>query len=280
VRTTDTIAAFRKARAGFTSIGLVPTMGYLHDGHLSLVRRAKAECGAAAVSIFVNPTQFNRSDDLAAYPRDLDRDLVMLADAGADLVFTPAVETIYPPGFDAHVLIGGVSEGLEGGARPGHFNGVATVVLKLLNIAQPTRAYFGQKDAQQLSVIRRMVRDLDVPVRVVAVPTVRDADGLALSSRNRYLSPAGRALAVAFAKNLQLAARKGPQAASWLSARLKKIPGLRLDYAEVAEGRLCAAVKIGRTRLIDNERVRPPSSAKSTGRNLLVPRPLSFRKRK
>jgi pantoate--beta-alanine ligase len=253
-------------------------MGALHAGHLELIRRARAECRTVVVTIYVNPTQFGPKEDLARYPRPRRADLALCRKAGVDFVFAPA--NLYRPDHSTQIDELACAAGREGASRPGHFRGVATVVLKLFLLTRPTRAYFGQKDAQQLSVIRRMVRDLDVPVRVVAVPTVRDADGLALSSRNRYLSPAGRALAVAFAKNLQLAARKGPQAASWLSARLKKIPGLRLDYAEVAEGRLCAAVKIGRTRLIDNERVRPPSSAKSTGRNLLVPRPLSFRKRK
>jgi pantoate--beta-alanine ligase len=278
VRTTDTIAAFRKARAGFASIGLIPTMGYLHEGHLSLVRRAKAECGAAAVSIFVNPTQFNRPNDLAAYPRDLDGDLAMLAEAGADLVFTPAVETIYPPGFDAHVLIGGVSEGLEGDARPGHFDGVATVVLKLLNIAQPNRAYFGQKDAQQAAVIKKMVRDLDVPCEIDIAPTVREADGLAMSSRNVRLTPLDRAAAPVLHRALQAGAALiagGEGDAQTVRATVRAMiaaePLARIDYVSAADAAtlkeldridgpalLSLAVFFGDVRLIDNLEAEPP----------------------
>ena len=278
MRTTDTIPALRKARAGFKTIGLVPTMGYLHEGHLSLVRRAKAECVAAAVSIFINPTQFNRPDDLAAYPRDLDRDLALLAEAGADLVFVPSVETIYPRGFDAKVVIGGVSEGLEGGARPGHFEGVATVVLKLLNIIQPTRAYFGQKDAQQAVVIQKLVHDLDVPCEVTIAPTVREADGLAMSSRNVRLSPEQRAAAPVLRRALQAGAALiggGEGDAGRVRAAVRALieaePLARIDYVSAADAAtlkdldridgpalLSLAVFFGDVRLIDNLEVEPP----------------------
>jgi pantoate--beta-alanine ligase len=277
VRTCDSISAFRKARAGFKDIGLVPTMGFLHEGHLSLVRRAKAECGAVAVSIFVNPTQFNRADDLEKYPRDLDRDLSLLAEAGADLVFTPGADEIYPKGFDAQISIGGVTEGLEGGARPGHFAGVATVVLKLLNIAQPTRAYFGQKDAQQAAVIRKMVRDLDVPVEIAVAATVREADGLAMSSRNVRLSPEARAAARVLHRALlagEALIKAGEKDAKTvraaISAPIEAEPLAKIDYVSAADADtlkeldavtgpalLSLAVFFGDVRLIDNLTVDP-----------------------
>ncbi|MET0553105.1 MAG: pantoate--beta-alanine ligase, partial [Vicinamibacteria bacterium] len=185
---TGTIAgvrAWRSALAG--DVGLVPTMGFLHEGHVSLVERARRENAHVAVSLFVNPTQFGPREDLAAYPRDLERDRGLLRAAGCDLLFVPTAAEMYPPGAGTFVDVGAVAEPLEGARRPGHFRGVATVVLKLLNIVQPARAYFGEKDAQQLAVIRAFVRDLDVPVAVVGCPTVREADGLAKSSRNSYL---------------------------------------------------------------------------------------------
>ena len=272
MRTFDGIAAFRKARAGFKEIGLVPTMGFLHEGHLSLVRRAKAECGAVAVTIFVNPTQFNRADDLEKYPRDLDRDLALLAEAGADLVFSPDAGEIYPKGFSAQVLVGGVTEGLEGAARPGHFAGVATVVLKLLNIAQPTRAYFGQKDAQQAAVIRKMVRDLDVPVEVAVAETVREADGLALSSRNVRLTPEARASAPVLRQALlagEAMIKAGETDADTVRAAIRRPieaePLAKIDYVSAADAQtlkeaetidgsvlLSLAVFFGEVRLIDN----------------------------
>ena len=190
-----TIAAVRAARPAFPALGLVPTMGFLHAGHMSLVARARVECGAAAVSIFVNPTQFAADEDLSRYPRDMPRDLGMLEAAGVDLVFAPEPAEVYPPGYASRIEVGPVAEPLEGARRPGHFAGVATVVAKLFNIVQPTRAYFGQKDAQQVAVIRRMARDLDMPLDVVVGATVREPDGLAMSSRNVYLSPAERAAA-------------------------------------------------------------------------------------
>ncbi len=272
MRTAAAIADFRKARAGFKTIGFVPTMGALHEGHLSLVRRARAECGAVAVSIFVNPTQFERADDLEQYPRDLDRDLSLLAEAGCDLVFTPTSADMYPEGFSTAVTVGGVSEGLEGAARPGHFQGVATVVLKLLHIAQPTRAYFGQKDAQQAAVIRRMARDLDAPYEIAVAPTVREADGLAMSSRNQRLTPSQRAAAPVLHRALlagEAAIRAGEVEAEAIRTLMRRIietePLARLDYASAAdadtlaeliriEGRvlLSLAVVFGEVRLIDN----------------------------
>ena len=179
----------RAARAGLPRpLGLVPTMGALHAGHLSLVRRARAECASLAVSIFVNPTQFGPHEDLQAYPRDLERDLEQLAPEGVDLVWAPEVHDLYPPGDQTWVTVEGLTRGLEGERRPGHFRGVATVVTKLFHAFEPQRAYFGQKDAQQATVIRRMARDLLFPLEVVVCPTVREPDGLALSSRNRFLS--------------------------------------------------------------------------------------------
>jgi pantoate--beta-alanine ligase len=234
-------------------IGLVPTMGALHAGHLELIRRARAECGQVVVTIYVNPTQFGPKEDLARYPRPRRDDLALCRKAGVDFVFAPA--DLYLPDHSTFVEESDRASGREGVSRPDHFRGVATVVLKLFNLVRPTLAYFGQKDAQQLEVIRRMVRDLNLPVKVVTVPTVRDADGVALSSRNRYLSAEERAVAAEFARHLQEAARRGRDAAAFLRAKLKRTPGLRLDYAEIAEGRLCAAVWVGRTRLIDNERI-------------------------
>ncbi|PMP84206.1 MAG: pantoate--beta-alanine ligase, partial [Chloroflexus aggregans] len=190
-----TIAEARRARAAFDELGFVPTMGYLHQGHLALVEQARVECPAVAVSIFVNPTQFGPHEDYARYPRDTARDLALLEAAGVDLVFIPTVEEMYPPGFGTYVIQPAADEVLEGGGRPGHFRGVATVVCKLFNIIQPTKSYFGQKDAQQTIVVRQMVRDLNIPVEIVIVPTVREPDGLALSSRNVYLTPEQRAAA-------------------------------------------------------------------------------------
>jgi pantoate--beta-alanine ligase len=251
-------AAMRRHSAAWSgpgeSVGFVPTMGALHEGHLTLVRHARAECRQVAVSIYVNPTQFGPREDLARYPRPRRQDLALCRDAGVDLVFAPA--NLYLADHSTYVEESIRAYGREGASRPGHFRGVATVVLKLFNLVRPSRAYFGQKDAQQLEVIQRMVRDLDVPVQIVAVPTIRDPDGLALSSRNRYLSPAERAIAVRFARLLQQAVRHGKNAAPWLRRELQPLHGLRLDYAEIAQGRLCAAVWVGATRLIDNERVR------------------------
>jgi pantoate--beta-alanine ligase len=207
MRIIDTISVMSEARAAMTSsVALVPTMGFLHEGHLSLVRRARADNDPVVVSIFVNPTQFNESSDFAGYPRDTERDLQLLEAEGVDVVFLPTVDEMYPPGFDEWVEVEGpLTERLEGEARPGHFRGVTTVVARLFRTISPSRAYFGQKDAQQLRVIRRMASDLRMPVEIVPMPLVRDPDGLAMSSRNVHLSPEERATALAIPRALALA---------------------------------------------------------------------------
>jgi pantoate--beta-alanine ligase len=233
------------------SVGFVPTMGALHEGHLTLIRRARKECQRVVVSIYVNPTQFGPKEDLKKYPRPREQDLALCGAEGVDLVFAP--ENLYLPDHSTYVEEGAASQGRDGASRPGHFRGVATVVLKLFNIVRPTKAYFGQKDAQQVDVIQRMVRDLDLPVKIVVVPTVRDFDGVALSSRNQYLSTDERAVAVVFAKLLQAAAERKTDPAGWLRSQLNKTPALKLDYVELTNRHLCAAVFIGKTRLIDNQ---------------------------
>lgn len=268
-----TIADFRRARSAFDQLGFVPTMGYLHQGHLTLVERARAECPAVAVSIFVNPTQFGPHEDYARYPRDTERDLALLKAAGVDLVFVPPVEEMYPPGFGTYVIQPAADEVLEGAARPGHFRGVATVVCKLFNIVQPTKSYFGQKDAQQTVVIRQMVRDLNIPVEIVIVPTVREPDGLALSSRNVYLNPAQRAAAPVLYRALRAAAERyaaGERSGEALRALMREVlaaePLAKPEYVSVAhpltlreldqigpEGALLSmAVRFDNVRLIDN----------------------------
>ena len=269
----ETIAAVRAVRRTLAgSVGLVPTMGYLHEGHLSLVRAARAANDHVFVSIFVNPTQFGPNEDFRSYPRDTERDLALLQETGADYVFIPTASEMYPEGFETSIDVGSVAGPLEGEARPGHFRGVATVVLKLLNIVQPDRACFGQKDAQQLAVIRRLVRDLDVPVEIVALPTVREPDGLAMSSRNTYLSPVERAAAPVLYEALTTAATlwsQGTRDAETIRRRLREVIAgeelARLDYVSVADpvtlreldrieaqALVSLAVRIGRTRLIDN----------------------------
>ena len=269
----NTIADFRAARASTPgALGLVPTMGYLHRGHMALVERASAENDAVAASIFVNPTQFGPNEDFTSYPRDLDRDLRMLEEAGVSLVFTPTPEEMYRPGAETQVDPGPIATLHEGVSRPGHFIGVATVVSKLFHIVQPDRAYFGQKDAQQLVIIRRMARDLDFPLEVIGVPTVRELDGLAISSRNVYLTPDQRRAATVLWKALdaaQLLCRKGVRWCPEIQAEMVRIinaePLARLDYATIAHpetlqplptlqpGALALlAVQIGNTRLIDN----------------------------
>ena len=244
-----TVAEARAALARPSgSVGLVPTMGSLHDGHLALLREARAENDVAVMSLFVNPAQFAESSDLARYPRDEERDLALARDMRVDLVFAPSVDEIYPPGFETWVDVTELGSILEGRFRPGHFRGVATIVLKLFNVVRPTRAYFGQKDAQQVEVIRRMIRDLSLEVELRVVPTVRDADGLALSSRNGRLSPEERAAALALPRAL---ATRDPEAAL---AELRAA-GLEVDYVEVADFDppvLAGAVRVGETRLIDN----------------------------
>jgi len=231
-------------RAG--SVGLVPTMGAFHDGHLALFKAARAENAFLVVSLFVNPAQFGASEDLAAYPRDEKRDARLAEEAGVDVLFTPSAEELYPPGFQTWVEVERLGGELEGKYRPDHFRGVATICLKLFNIVRPDRAYFGQKDAQQVAVVRRMVRDLELTVEIRVVPTVRDSDGLALSSRNAYLSPEERESALALPR--ALATKDVAQA----RARLN---GLDVDYVEIADFEprvLAAAVRVGKTRLIDN----------------------------
>lgn len=264
------------------SLGLVPTMGALHAGHIALVRRARQDSATLAVSIFVNPAQFGPQEDLALYPRDLERDLALLEVEGVDLVFTPGPEEIYPPGFDTWIDPGKLAARLEGAVRPGHFRGVATVVTKLFNVVRPDRAYFGQKDGQQLAVIRQLVQDLNLSASIVVVPTVRDADGLALSSRNEYLTAEQRKAAPVIyqslawieelwrsglndAKSLRRAARKLLEAEPLVDA---------VDYVSVANAETLeeldqiqvramasVAVRMGRIRLIDNIILEPPETA-------------------
>ncbi len=270
VTTIREVRRIRKARPG--TWGLVPTMGYLHEGHLSLVRRARAENDHVAVSIFVNPTQFGPHEDLDRYPRDLNRDLSLLEPLGVDLVLAPPVEEMYPPGFQTKVVVEDVARPLEGAARPGHFVGVATIVCKLFNIFQPDRAYFGQKDAQQVVVIQRMARDLDFDLEIVVCPTVREPDGLAMSSRNVYLSPEERRAATVLFRALsaaqaawQAGERDGERLRQHMRAVLASEPLARPDYVSLADpdtlvelervgerALASLAVRIGATRLIDN----------------------------
>jgi pantoate--beta-alanine ligase len=251
----DSMAAMQRHSAMWVrsgeSVGFVPTMGALHEGHLTLIRRARKECQRVVVSIYVNPTQFAPTEDLAKYPRPREKDLELCRKEGAELVFAPG--NLYLPDHSTYVEESTASQGRDGASRPGHFRGVATVVLKLFNLVRPTKAYFGQKDAQQVDVIQRMVRDLNVPVKIIVVPIVRDFDGVALSSRNQYLSPMDRAVAVEFAELLQAAVKRKVDPVGWLRAQLKKTSGLKLDYVELTGDRLCAAVFVGKTRLIDNQ---------------------------
>lgn len=268
-----TIQDLRAARARLPEpVGLVPTMGYLHEGHLSLVQRARMECASVVVSIFVNPTQFGPAEDLAAYPRDLPRDLEMLSKGGADLVWTPGPEGMYPPSFQTWVTVEEITRPLEGKMRPGHFRGVTTVVAKLFNSVQPQKAYFGQKDAQQAAVIRRMAQDLDFPIEIVVCPIVREADGLAQSSRNIYLNSQERAAATVLSRALKAASQtfaSGEREAGRLRQIMADIlasePLARPQYISCAHpdtleeletvtdrALLSMAVYVGRTRLIDN----------------------------
>jgi pantoate--beta-alanine ligase len=276
-----TIDEVRAARASVARIGFIPTMGFLHEGHLSLIDAAR-DAGAEfiAVSIFVNPKQFGPHEDLASYPRDEARDKALLESKNVDLLFLPCVDIMYPPGAQTTVSVGGVAKPLEGERRPGHFDGVATVVLKLFNIIQPDLAVFGRKDAQQCAVIDRMVRDLDVPVKLVFAETAREHDGLARSSRNSYLSPEERKRAPA----LHRALRAGEEAITHgvhdvaavetlMSRMVAETPGVDVDHLAVVDPEtflppvdfrrevlLAGAVRIGRTRLIDNVRVSRPRS--------------------
>jgi pantoate--beta-alanine ligase len=270
VKTIDEIRKLRQSLTG--SVGLVPTMGYLHQGHLALVKRARADNSTVVVSIFVNPTQFGPGEDFGTYPRDLTRDLKLLEQEKTDIVFVPSDEEMYPPEFSSWVDVEKVSECLEGAARPGHFRGVATVCAKLFNIVQPSRAYFGQKDAQQAIVIKRMVADLNMNLEIVVVPTVRESDGLAVSSRNVYLSPEERQAATVLFKALSLARQlwqDGEKDANkirrQMTSLIQKQPRAQIDYVSIADSNTLEelkhincpalaslAVRIGKARLIDN----------------------------
>ena len=266
------------ARAAGQRIAFVPTMGYLHEGHASLLREGRVRGDLLVLSIFVNPTQFGPTEDLDRYPRDFARDEALAREAGTDIIFYPTAATIYPPGYSTWVTVeGGLTEVLEGASRPGHFRGVATVVAKLLLLVQPHVALFGQKDFQQLAVIRRMALDLNLPVEIVGLPTVREVDGLAMSSRNVYLSPGQRQQALALVAALRLAAQaahNGELSVRKLlllaEGRLHQEPDLRIDYLTIchqttlqeavtvdADAVMLIAVKIGRTRLIDNGMLLP-----------------------
>ncbi len=268
--------AHRRALSG--SVGLVPTMGYLHEGHLSLVRRARAENDHVVVWVFVNPKQFGPGEDLTAYPRDLERDLALCEAEGADVVLTPTVDEVYPPGFQTVVTVEALSAPLEGRSRPTHFQGVATVVARMLGLVRPDRAYFGQKDGQQCLVVRRMAADLGLRTEIVVCPTVREADGLALSSRNVRLTPAQRAAAPVLYRALQAAealAAAGERDAAVLRSRMHAVlaaePLAAVDYVSVADAETLAecerlqrpamaslAVRFGDVRLIDNVLLTPP----------------------
>lgn len=251
MRVCRTIAAVRQTLAPLRdgAIGLVPTMGALHAGHLSLIEAARAENDIVVMSLFVNPAQFGDDGDLGSYPRDEERDLALAREADVDLVFTPAAEEMYPPGFQTWVEVTELGSILEGASRPGHFRGVATVVLKLFEIVHPDRVYFGQKDAQQTAVIRALIRDLALEIELRALPTVRDPDGLALSSRNVLLSPAEREIALALPRALRTRDREAAL------ALLQGVAGLDVDYVEIADFQppvLAGAIRVGSTRLIDN----------------------------
>jgi pantoate--beta-alanine ligase len=273
MKVVHSLPELRPARAGLPGLlGFVPTMGYLHEGHLSLVRRAKSECASVVVSIFVNPAQFGPNEDLTSYPVDLERDQAVLEREAVDLVWIPTREQMYPEGFQTWVTVEELIRPLEGEHRPGHFRGVATVVAKLLNAIQPDRAYFGQKDAQQLAVVRRMAQDLDFGVEVVACPTMREADGLAMSSRNARLNPKERQAAAVLYRALSAAQQDyagGERQADALRRSMAKVlqdePLARIQYVSVADpetlaelqgevgrGLLSMAVFVGKTRLIDN----------------------------
>ena len=273
MRTVFTLPDLRSARLPFSGmVGLVPTMGYLHDGHLSLIRRAREECEHVVVSIFVNPTQFGPSEDLSKYPRDLDRDLKLMEPLGTDLVWIPTAESMYPQEYQTWVEVEAVTDPLEGAMRPGHFKGVTTVVAKLFNAVQPHKAYFGQKDAQQVAVIRQMTRDLNFPIEIVVCPIVREPDGLAMSSRNVYLNPEQRKAATVLFRALSTAKDvydKGERDAGMLRQIMTEVLAsealVQVQYVSCADydtleeldtikekALLSMAVFLGKTRLIDN----------------------------
>ena len=273
MKVAETIEEMKSLRQKLTEpVGFVPTMGYLHEGHLTLVRQAKAENPSVVVSIFVNPTQFGPQEDFTKYPRDPQRDLAILEKEKTDIVFMPSVAEMYPPHFNSWVEVSKVTDRLEGAARPGHFRGVATVVAKLFNIVQPTRAYFGQKDAQQVIVIQKMATELNMNLEIVTVPTVREPDGLAMSSRNIYLNPQERQAAAVLYQALTLAQKLWSQGETdakrlrqEMIALIQKEPRANIDYVSIADPEtleeldtvkssavVSLAVKIGKTRLIDN----------------------------
>ena len=273
MKVVKTVQEFRDQRKNLSNpLGFVPTMGFLHEGHLSLVRAAHRECRSVVVSIFVNPTQFGPNEDFEAYPRDMDADLEKLEGEQVDIVFTPDKDDLYPAGFQTWVEVESLTQPLEGIVRPGHFRGVTTVVAKFFNIIQPDRTYFGQKDAQQAAVLRRMAADLNFPLAVITCPTLREPDGLAMSSRNTYLNPEQRKAAAVLYRSLneaRLAFEKGEKNANSLRQLVKNIiagePLARLDYVSCADlvtlqemdkierqALLSMAVFIGKTRLIDN----------------------------
>ena len=274
---TETGAACRLARADGQRLGLVPTMGALHEGHLSLVRAARARCDTVAVSLFVNPTQFGPNEDLAKYPRPYERDRELLEKEGVAILFAPSAEEMYPQGKATWVVVEGLSERLDGRSRPGHFRGVTTVVSKLFHIIEPDVAFFGQKDAAQSAVIRRMVSDLNFPVEIVICPIVREPDGLAMSSRNAYLNPDERQRALALHRSLNRVEdefRAGERSAARLIAAATKVfapePQIRLDYFEIVDpdsldpveqiehpALVAIAAYVGSTRLIDNRILNP-----------------------
>lgn len=268
MRVLRTVAEVREALAAPRSrgkrIGLVPTMGAFHGGHLALMRAARTSCDVVVVSLFVNPAQFDAADDLARYPRDEPGDARAAEAAGVDLLFVPSPDELYPDGFDTWIEPGELATVLEGTARPGHFRGVATVCTKLFSIAGPDVAFFGEKDAQQVAVIRQVVRDLDLPLDIVALPTVRDPDGLALSSRNVFLSPAEREVALALPRALRAglkAHRSGGDAVGVAREMLEAERALTVEYVAVADldgPTLAAAVRVSGTRLIDNVRLERP----------------------
>jgi len=254
VKTLRKLREVRQALAGAGRVGLVPTMGAFHEGHLALFRAAREECDLVVVSLFVNPTQFGASEDLSRYPRDEAHDAELAEAAGVDILFAPFVDEMYPEGFATWIEVEGT--GAEGNARPDHFRGVATVCLKLFNIVRPQLAYFGQKDAQQAAVLRRMIRDLNADLELLVLPTVRDSDGLALSSRNAYLSEAERRQALVLPRALAAGRSAYAQGSDPVTAARGAFNGLEPDYVEVLElgdaTVLAAAARIGSTRLIDN----------------------------
>jgi len=269
----ETIADMKRLRLELPeSVGFIPTMGYLHDGHLALVKRARMENPSVIVSIFVNPTQFGPREDLATYPRDIPRDLALLEKEDTDIVFMPLADEMYPPQFDSWVEVGSISHRLEGAARPTHFRGVTTICAKLFNIVQPTRAYFGQKDAQQLLVIKKMVTDLNMNLEVVTCPTVREPDGLAMSSRNTYLNSEERQIAAVLYQSLNLARQLWSQGKKdaekirqQMHALIQQQSLANIDYISIADNEtleeldkikplalVSLAVRFGQTRLLDN----------------------------